>query len=107
MARKLDHIVRQRIHPYLEAVKKDIPVSAAYVFGSQARGDATAQSDIDIAIISPAFGKDRLQDGFYLQGKLWEVPYKNIDVLGYSPEYFEHEDSPIIHEIKQHGVLIE
>ena len=106
MARKINSLIRQRISPYLEALKRDIPVTAAYVFGSQVRGDATAESDIDIAIISSAFGKDRLQDGFYLQGKLWEVPYKNMDVVGYSPEYFASEDSPIIHEIKKHGVLV-
>jgi predicted nucleotidyltransferase len=90
----------------VDIVRKEIPVSAVYVFGSQAKNTARPDSDIDVAIISPDFGVDRMENNVYLQRKLWDSPYKNIDVLGYSPEYFESEDSPIIHEIKEHGVLV-
>ena len=91
---------------FVELLTPEITVSSVYVFGSHAKGVAHQHSDIDVAVISPDFGNDRMENGIYLQRKLWNAPYQNMDVVGYSPEYFENENSPLVHEIKKHGVLV-
>ena len=51
--------VFQKIKEYVSLVKQaKIPVSKTYLFGSHAKGGATPDSDIDVCIISPKFGKD-------------------------------------------------
>ena len=104
--KKITKEVAERVLGYVDLLKPDIKVSSVYVFGSQAKGTANKHSDIDVAIISPDFTDDSIKTGFYLQRKLWDAPYKNMDVVGYSPYYFENEDSPLIHEIKTHGLLL-
>lgn len=39
-----------------------IPVTHAYLFGSYAKGTATKDSDIDICLLSPVFGKDPIEE---------------------------------------------
>jgi len=106
MARTIKKEVGERVRAYVSRVERDIPVSAVYVFGSHAKGTETTESDIDVAIVSPAFGRDPLSDGFFLQKKLWESSFKNIDAVGYSPASFSEENSPLIQEIKEHGLLL-
>ncbi len=96
-----------RAVPYLDLVRKDLPISAVYLFGSHAKGTAHKDSDIDIAIISPSFGKDRFAEGVQLQKYLWDAPYKNIDVVGYSQTDFEDKNSPLVAEILKSGIRIE
>jgi len=44
------------IKSYLEVLKrKGIPIQKVYLFGSQAKGTARNDSDIDLLIISPVF----------------------------------------------------
>lgn len=107
MAQKISTEITEKVKTYIDILRKEIPVSLVYVFGSHSQGTARKDSDIDVAIISPAFGERRIEDGTWLNMKLWESPYKNMDVVGYSPEYFAEEDSPLIHEIKKHGILVE
>ena len=106
MAHEIKSETVDKVRAYVDLLRPEITVSDVYIFGSHAKGTDHAQSDIDVAIISPDFGTDRMENGFYLQRKLWDAPYKNMDVVGYSPEYFENENSPLVHEIKKHGVLV-
>ena len=106
MAQELSPEVKERVSGYVDILKKEIPVTSVYVFGSQAKNTARPDSDIDVAIISPFFGESRFDNGVWLKMRLWDAPYKNMDVVGYSPEFFENENSPLVHEIKKHGVLV-
>lgn len=99
--------VEAAVRTYAEHVKKDIPISAIYVFGSHAKGSARRGSDIDIAVFSPSFGADRFQDGVFLQQKIWSVREANLDVVGYNPKDLDDPYSPLMAEIKKHGVRIE
>jgi uncharacterized protein len=38
-------------HRFLDAVKREYAVRDAYLFGSHARGDARADSDVDVAVL--------------------------------------------------------
>lgn len=95
------------VRTYAEQVKKDIPISAIYVFGSHAKGSARKGSDIDIAVFSPSFGNDRFQDGVFLQQKIWSVEEANLDVVGFNPKDLADPFSPLMEEIRKHGVKIE
>lgn len=100
-------LATQKVAPFLDTVRKEVPISAVYLFGSHAKGTARKDSDIDIAIISSSFGKDRFAENVRLQKHLWKSPFKNIDVVGYSPKDFEDQDSPLVAEILKSGVRIE
>ena len=47
---------------YLDRLRERIPVEAAYVYGSHARGTPTRHSDIDVAVVSSAFGDSYHRD---------------------------------------------
>jgi predicted nucleotidyltransferase len=47
---------------YLDRLRERIPIEAAYLYGSQVRGSATPRSDIDVAVVSPAFGASYHRD---------------------------------------------
>ena len=106
MAHALAPKIVESVNAYVSLLRKEIPIAAVYVFGSHAKDSAHEDSDIDVAVISPSFGSDPVRDGSWLQNKLWDAPSKNIDVIGYSPAFFEHENSPLIHEIKKSGIVL-
>jgi predicted nucleotidyltransferase len=55
------------VNKFLVQLKeKGIPVEAAYLFGSYARGREKEWSDIDVAVISSTNSYDRLKKGFVL-----------------------------------------
>ena len=59
---------------YLVVVGMDIEISDAFLFGSYAKGEAKADSDIDLCVISPDFGKDEIEEGQYLFKKKLHPP---------------------------------
>lgn len=106
MAQKIPQTIKESIDAYVSVIEKEIPISGVYLFGSHAKGTARLDSDIDIAIISPIFGKHTQYDGRWLVRKIWDAPFKNIDVIGYSPRDFQRRSSPILAEIHKTGVLV-
>lgn len=107
MAKKIPLKIKTAVHHYITVLKRDIPVTKVFVYGSCARGTARKNSDIDIAIISTYFGKNPQKEGQFLFRKLWEVPYSNIEPIGYSPRDFNtKQPSPLLHEIRKYGIEI-
>ena len=53
MARSADEVNRIAAET-VGALRRRLPVTAAYLFGSYAEGRATDDSDIDVAVFSPA-----------------------------------------------------
>jgi predicted nucleotidyltransferase len=106
MAYHIPPEITDRISDYVAAVEHDVPVSAVYVFGSHAKGTARPTSDIDIAVISPAFGKDEMAENRLLRRALLRVPYKYFDTIGYSPEYFRTGFSPLLDQIRKTGIRV-
>ena len=51
--------VESLVQRYLDRVREQVPVEAAYVYGSYARGGPDEWSDVDVAVVSSAFGRDR------------------------------------------------
>ena len=81
-----------------------IPVTTMYVFGSTVTGNTHPGSDIDICVISPSFGKNRMDERILLMG-LRSQASDLIEPHPYSPEDFSNRFDPLASEIKRHGLM--
>jgi len=81
-----------------------VVVHSAYLYGSHARGNAGKWSDIDIALISRDFMKDRTDERIRLMKIALEVD-KRIEPVPFRPETFTDSD-PLAWEIKHNGISI-
>jgi predicted nucleotidyltransferase len=89
------------IRMQLTPVFKSVPVYKAVLFGSYAKGNATADSDVDIVIDSKG---ELLNMAFY--GVLEDVTQslgKNVDLIEFSEI---KKGTPIFYEIERQGVLL-
>ncbi len=90
---------------FLQALKeKNIPVQRMLLFGSVARGEAHADSDIDIAVVCLPFKPTRMEESL----ELWRAR-RDIDVsiepLSLRPEDFNNRLS-IAREIAETGIEV-
>ena len=100
--------IRKIIFRYLKNLKTmGVPVEKVYLFGSQATAKASAESDIDLAIVSPLFEKMSLWErAGYLGKAAWDIPYP-LDVLGYAPSQIKKvEQGTILSHILKNGFKI-
>ncbi len=87
--------------------KAGVPVYKLILFGSQARDTARPDSDIDVCVISPALGKDRLKERLFLAQQAHTIDPR-IEVVGYSKKDFMHNRvSPLLHQIRLESVVVE
>lgn len=90
---------------YLKAVEAaGFPVVTAYLYGSRAKGKEHQDSDIDIAIISPALSGSSFENRLTLR-KLRDEINLLIDPVGFTPEKFQ-DWHPLVHEIKTTGIRL-
>ena len=80
----------QALSPFVEALRPLLErqrARAAYLFGSHARGEADAHSDIDVLIVAPSGREpvERFRD--YLPA-IVAVPV-GVDLFVYTPEEFD------------------
>ncbi|MFA4829726.1 MAG: nucleotidyltransferase domain-containing protein [Thermodesulfovibrionales bacterium] len=97
--------IRKKINDFVKELKRQrIRVTKVILYGSRVSGKPHEYSDIDIAIISPDFGKDRYREG----AKLFEIAYKIdplIEPVPISAESYEKDTwLPLIYEIRKNGV---
>jgi predicted nucleotidyltransferase len=60
---QIDNAVLDKVQTFIRRLKHSgISVELAYLFGSYATNHAGKWSDIDVAIVSPDFSNDRLDD---------------------------------------------
>lgn len=86
--------------------KEGIPVSKILLYGSHARGTARKDSDIDVCVVSPAFGKDRLQERFDLFHKAPRVDARIEPVPFSLQDYRRNRISPLLHQIRKEAVEV-
>ena len=102
---KIPDKVKEIIDKYLVALKdNNIPVKHAILFGSYAKGNYDAWSDIDLALVSEVFEGIRMKD----RGKIRLITLNvssDIEVLPYSPQDFNADD-PFVKEIMETGIKI-
>ncbi|WP_423222792.1 nucleotidyltransferase domain-containing protein [Candidatus Amarolinea aalborgensis] len=84
---------------------QDLDMIAVYLYGSYAAGTADADSDIDVAVVSPDLTGDRLQDWVRLTTLATRLDAR-FEVIGFRPEQFRDEH-PLAWEVKTRGILVQ
>lgn len=81
-----------------------LPLAAAWLFGSEARGDARASSDVDVAVLLAELPDDpwaRLAIGFDLASALERALDRDVDVV------IMNDAAPdLAHRVLRDGVLV-
>jgi predicted nucleotidyltransferase len=96
------------VRKFIKALKQEgIPVDRVILYGSYARERTRPDSDIDVAVISRNFGKDRVEEGmtlFRIAGKI----DPRLEPIPISSDSYENDTwIPLIYEIKQKGIELE
>ena len=104
----VDPEIRNIILRYVNVLKtRGIRVEKAVLYGSYASGNFRLGSDLDLAIISPDFGKDRFEEGKKLLQIAWRVDPR-IEPVPISSDSYENDIwIPLIYEIRQKGVEVQ
>jgi predicted nucleotidyltransferase len=69
-------------------LRHELPIHRIVLFGSRARGEAHADSDIDLIVVSASFrGMSAGQRMYHVRGA-WDLPVA-VDFLCYTPEEFD------------------
>jgi len=97
----------EQVTEYTALLKREgITVEKVFIFGSVVRNQDQPDSDIDLAVISPDFGKDRFEERVRLTRLAYQTGFR-IDPHPVGLDEFEKEDwKTIIHEIKTTGIEI-
>jgi len=83
-----------------------LKVQKAFLYGSFARNEANADSDIDVMLISENFNNNDLK----LKAKAWQLTRK-VDLriepftIG-SNHFFSDDDSALVDQVKKEGIEI-
>ena len=87
-----------------ELRRRKIRVAKVVLYGSRVSGKAHEYSDIDVAIVSPDFGKDRYREG----AKLFEIASEidtRIEPVPVSLSAYKNDTwVPLIYEIREKGL---
>ena len=96
------------IRRFTEAlIKKGIRIDKVVLYGSCARGRERPDSDIDVAIVSKDFGKDKTEEGMMLFRIAGGVDVR-LEPVPLSCESYENDTwIPLIYEIRENGIELE
>jgi predicted nucleotidyltransferase len=100
--------IRRLIVSFVSALRaKRIRVEKVVLYGSHASGNPGADSDIDLAIISPDFGHNRLRERTMLLQLAWRIDPR-LEPVAISSESYERDTwIPLIYEIREKGIEVE
>ncbi|KKU03362.1 MAG: hypothetical protein UX06_C0042G0003 [Candidatus Giovannonibacteria bacterium GW2011_GWA2_45_21] len=82
-----------------------IPVTKIIIFGSQVKGTPNKWSDLDVCVISPVFGVNRLSERVLLT-KISRDISDEIEPHPMSPADLNDKFSPLSNEIRAYGVEV-
>ena len=88
-------------------IEQGINVTKIILYGSNITESIKKDSDIDVAIVSPDFGKDRFEEGVMLFQLACKIDPR-IEPVPISSNSFENDTwVPLIYEIRSKGVELE
>jgi predicted nucleotidyltransferase len=95
------------VRKYVDNLNKaGLPIMKAYLYGSYARNDANADSDIDVLLVSDIFDTDDDK----ILSKPWSPKYRNdyrIEPVAIGKKFFLTDNESIILDIvKKEGIEI-
>ena len=96
-----------KLRAFQAAIEKaGVRVEKIILFGSRAAGACHEDSDIDVAVVSPDFGKDRFEEGV----RLFQIAFKidpRIEPIPISTESYKNDTwVPLVYEIREKGVAV-
>lgn len=97
--------LRQLARAYVEALSERIPVRAAAIAGSVARGDFNVWSDVDVVVVSDAL-PERIPDRALL---LAHDRPDRVEPIGYTTAELERayrRGDPLVREAADAGVIL-
>ncbi len=90
------------VEKYIQELQKNgIPIQEAIIFGSYAKGSIKEESDIDVALVSPAFTGDRFEDRRKIVPLRRKIDSR-IEPIPFRPDDFS-EGGNLVDEIKRTG----
>jgi predicted nucleotidyltransferase len=92
------------VKKFIAALKREgITIDRVILYGSHVKGNLRPDSDIDVAVISKDFGKDRVEEGmtlFRIAGKI----DPRLEPVPFSKKMYENDTwVPLIYEIRRKG----
>ena len=94
------------IKRYIEALEEKVKVSKVVLYGSWVNGQPHEYSDIDLAVFSPDFGKNKMRELQLLSKLSWEVD-ESIEAIPYSIDKLNNpKPSSFVYEILQTGKTV-
>lgn len=101
--KSLDRKISALTQRFVEHLRtRGIPIEAAIVFGSWAKGRARKGSDVDICLVSPKFGRDEITELQFLLKESRQVDDR-IEPIGLSLADFNENATPLVLEVKKYG----
>ena len=98
--------IKKRINKFVNKLQKYVTVNKVILYGSWVNGSPDELSDIDLAIFSPDFGKNKLKELQLLSKIAWEVD-ESIEAIPYSAEQLKNNDpTNFVYEIKETGETV-
>ena len=95
------------IKKFVNALKKEgISIDRVVLYGSRANGKPRPESDIDVAVVSKDFGKDKIKEGMFLFRIAGGIDTR-IEPVPFSLESYEKDTwVPLIYEIRKKGIAL-
>jgi predicted nucleotidyltransferase len=94
------------IKRYIEALEEKVKVSKVILYGSWVNGQPNEYSDIDLAVFSPDFGKNKLLELQLLSKLSWAVD-ESIEAIPYPVDKLNNPNpSSFIYEILNTGKIV-
>lgn len=95
------------IKRFVKILKKNgISIDRVILYGSYARNKIRPGSDIDVAIVSKDFGKDRVEEGMTLFKIAGEIDTR-LEPVPISTNAYENDTwVPLIYEIRENGIVL-
>jgi predicted nucleotidyltransferase len=96
------------IQQYLRAIAdRGIPVHGAVLFGSHARGEERADSDIDLVVLSPLFDQAKTQGHLSALWRLRATTDRRIEPIAAGTQEWIHDrSSPILEIARREGINV-
>ncbi|SDI63756.1 nucleotidyltransferase domain-containing protein [Natribacillus halophilus] len=102
MARsRIGQEIEQVVQAYTEHLEQELSLRHVYIYGSYVNGDATEDSDIDVAVVADDFTGDVIEDTMRLMRIRRKVDVR-IEPHPFQIEEFQ-SDHPFVKEIIENG----
>ncbi|WP_299029315.1 nucleotidyltransferase domain-containing protein [uncultured Thermanaerothrix sp.] len=100
--------LKQVLRRYLETLNQmGIRVERVYLYGSQARGDTHAGSDVDLIIISPDWARYSFRERLEILGVAAARILEPIQAQGFTPYEIEQAQIPLFWRQILHDQAVE